>query len=201
MDKGELTMTTYYYFTCTKCGTRGGSLGSQAWGWGNFDMVESFKFLAYHINKCGEDSIRIISEDFDHYVDLLHDEYNVFLEETKHIFPHSRDWDFLVRSHQLSLEELKQKWVDEQAIKEQDERIKITGQIQEIEIMKEGPGHYVYLGQVVCPGGEVSKVLAHTRELPQLNQSYMIMGVRQNHPELGEILEVHKLLSYSESSA
>jgi hypothetical protein len=176
-------------------------LGSQAWGWGNFDMVESFKFLAYHINKCGEDSIRIISEDFDHYVDLLHDEYNIFLEETKHIFPHSKDWDFLVRSHELTLEELKQKWVDEQAIKEADERIKITGQLQEIEIMKEGPGHYVYLGQVVCPGGEVSKVLAHTRELPQLNQPYMIMGVRQTHPELGEVLEVHKLFSCSETSA
>ena len=187
-------MTTYYYFTCTKCGTRGGSLESQAWGWGNFDMIESFKYLAYHIEKCGEDSIRVISEEVEQYVDLLHDEYNQFLEETKHIFPHSKDWEFLAHAKTLTVDELKQRWVDEQTISVSDERVKMTGQLQEIEIIKEGPGYCNYLGHVACQDGQSWKLLAHTRELPKKNQSYMIMGVRLRHPEYGEVLEVHKIL-------
>lgn len=187
-------MTTCYYFTCTNCGTRGGSLGSQAWGWGNFEMIESFKFLAYHISKCGEESIRVISEDVDHYVDLLHDEYNQFLEETKHIFPHSRDWEFLVRAQELSVAELKQKWVDEQRIPYKDERTKMTGKLKEIQIVKEGAGHYVYQGRVACKDGQVRTVLANARELPRLEQSYVIIGIEQAHPELGKVVEVHKMV-------
>ncbi|MGZ0050074.1 hypothetical protein [Brevibacillus gelatini] len=60
-------------------------------------MIESFKFLAYHIRTCGEEHIRVISEEVDEYIDQLHDEYNAFLEQTKHIFPHSKDWEFLDR--------------------------------------------------------------------------------------------------------
>lgn len=169
-------------------------MGSQAWGWGNFDMIESFKFLAYHIEKCGEDSIRVISEEEEQYVDLLHDEYNQFLEETKHIFPHSQDWEFLVHAQALTVDEVKQKWVDEQTISASDERMKITGLMQEIEIVKEGQGYCHYLGHVASRDGQSWKVLAHTRELPRENQSYMIVGVRAQHPKYGEVLEVHKLL-------
>ena len=34
----------------------------QVWGWGNFDMIGSFKFLAYHTANCGEQHIGAISE-------------------------------------------------------------------------------------------------------------------------------------------
>lgn len=157
-------------------------------------MIESFKFLAYHISKCGEASIRVISEEEDHYVDLLHDEYNTFLEETKHIFPHSRDWEFLVRSHELPVAELKQKWVDEQRIPYRDERMKMTGKIKELRIVKEGAGHYVYHGHVACTDGCTRVVMANTRELPKLEQSYVIIGMEQAHPELGKVVEVHKMV-------
>ncbi|WP_400163119.1 hypothetical protein ACAF76_006515 [Brevibacillus sp. TJ4] len=187
-------MTTNYYFTCTKCGTRGGSLSNQAWGWGNFEIVESFKFLAFHISHCGEESIRVISEEADDYIDLLHDEYNLFLEETKNIFPHSRDWEFLVRSQELPTDEIKQKWVDEQRIPYRDERMKVTGKIKELQIVKQGAGHYIYRGQVACTDGRLRAVLANARELPKLEQSYVIIGKEQAHPELGHVMEVHKMV-------
>ncbi|MGG1663835.1 hypothetical protein [Brevibacillus sp. NRS-1366] len=160
-------------------------------------MIESFKYLAHHIRTCGEDSIRVISEDMDDYVDQLHGEYNDFLEETKHIFPHSRDWEFLDRWKALKVEEMKEKWVEENRISHSDDRIKITASIEEIHILKEGAGHYLFHSRVICTNKKRWKVLASMRELPLLQRSYIIIGVRQDHPELGEVLAVHKMLPES----
>lgn len=187
-------MPTYYYFTCQKCRTRGGFIGEQAWGWGNFDMIESFKYLAHHIRTCGEDSIRIISEEVDEYVDLLHGEYNAFLDETKHIFPHSKDWEFLHRWKELTAEELKQKWMEENRIPHADDRIKVTGTLEDIRIAIEGAGNIFYHGRVACTDGKTRTIVARARELPEKDQSYIIIGVGQDHPELGEVVEVHKMV-------
>lgn len=195
-DRGFI-MPTYYYFSCTKCRTRGGVFGEQAWGWGDFNMIESFKYLAHHIRTCGEDSIRVISEENDDYVDQLHGEYNHFLEETKHIFPHSRDWEFLDKWKSLKVEEMKEKWVEENRISHCDERIKITAFIEEVCVLKEGAGHFLFQSRVTCTDQKRWNVLASMRELPVLDRSYMIIGVRQEHPELGEVLAVHKMLPES----
>lgn len=187
-------MSTYYYFSCTKCRTRGGVFGKQAWGWGDFDMIESFKYLAHHIRTCGEDSIRVISEDVEDYVDQLHGEYNHFLEETKHIFPHSRDWQFLDKWKMLKVDEMKEKWVEENRIAHPDDRVKITAVLEEIHVLKEGAGHYLFHSKVSCEENKTWNVLASMRELPLLQRSYIIIGVKQEHPELGEVLTVHKML-------
>jgi len=55
-------MSTYYYFKCNKCDKIGGFFSRQAWGWGNFDIIASFKFLAKHCRDCGHEHLRIIWE-------------------------------------------------------------------------------------------------------------------------------------------
>lgn len=192
-DRGT-KMSTYYYFTCQKCRTRGGFLGKEAWGWGSFDMIESYKFLAYHITTCGESEIRIISEEVDDYVDLLHEEYNAFLDQTSHIFPHSADWEFFDRWKHLEVEEIKQKWTEQTRIAQAEERVKVTGVLEELHVKKEGVGHYFYRGRVTCANGQTVSIAARTRALPQVDQSYIIIGVEQEHPELGEVLEVRKII-------
>lgn len=187
-------MPTYYYFTCLKCRTRGGVFGEQAWGWGNFDMIESFKYLAHHIRTCGEDSIRVISEDVDDYVDQLHGEYNTFLEQTKHIFPHSKDWEFLDRWKTLKVEEMKLKWVEENRIMHPDDRMKICGVLDALDILKEGAGRVSFSASVTDDDGKVWKIVADMRELPLLKHSYIIIGVMQEHSILGEVIEVYKMI-------
>lgn len=187
-------MPTCYYFTCQKCRTRGGVIGEQAWGWGNFDMIESFKYLAHHILTCGEDSIRVISEEEDAYIDQLHTEYNDFLEKTKHIFPHSKDWAFLDKWKGLPVDELKEKWVEENKIGHDDERTKLTGVLTGYELAK---GGQLFRGEVVLADGRRETVLGSARELPAVNRSYIIIGVRREHAELGNVLEIYKMIDVS----
>ncbi len=187
-------MPTYYYFSCQKCRTRGGVFGEQAWGWGNFDMIESFKYLAHHIHTCGEDSIRVISEEEDNYIDQLHTEYNHFLEETKHIFPHSKDWAFLVNWKDLPVDDLKEKWVEENRIGYEDERTKVTGVLEQYELIQGDDGHPRYHGYVVPKEGERVAVIGSARQLPLVGRSYIIIGVRREHAELGNVLEIHKII-------
>ncbi|MED4752201.1 hypothetical protein [Brevibacillus choshinensis] len=160
-------------------------------------MIESFKFLAHHIHTCGEDSIRVISEEVDDYVDQLHKEYNEFLEETKHLFPHSNDWAFLDRWKELSVDELKEKWVEENKIEYDDERTKLTGILEPYEIIQEGTRHPYFHGHIVETDGRKSAVMGSARQLPPVNRSYIIIGVKRDHPELGEVLEIHKMIPES----
>lgn len=80
-------MSTCYSFKCEKCQEYGGMYTRQAWGWGNFYVVETFKFLAFHTSKCGAEYIRVAHED-----DVDEDAYDAkrrkqFLEVTKDYFP------------------------------------------------------------------------------------------------------------------
>jgi hypothetical protein len=86
-------MSTYYYLRCSNCEELGGWFSRQAWGWGNFDIFETFKFLVAHAD-C--DSLQILSEyDIDEYKAdekrwsqrLLGDAY---LRE--HVWPHADEW-------------------------------------------------------------------------------------------------------------
>lgn len=74
-------MSTYYALTCPKCKeTSGFSFSRQAWGWGNADIVETFKFLMAHA-MCGGaycTDLQIVSEDSDYY---SCDENSIFTPE------------------------------------------------------------------------------------------------------------------------
>ena len=41
-------MSTCYKFFCQECKDFGGFLSRQEWGIGNFNIIETFKFLALH---------------------------------------------------------------------------------------------------------------------------------------------------------
>lgn len=93
-------MSTYYYFHCTKHQASGGQFTRQAWGAGNADLIDAFKFVMYHVLECGPESIGMHSEHDDDDYAATH--YGVddeirrqFLEETRHIFPRSNDWGFM----------------------------------------------------------------------------------------------------------
>ena len=63
-------MSTYYALTCPKCKESSGfSFSRQAWGWGNADIIETFKFLMAHA-ECGDNyktDLQIVSEHSDLY--------------------------------------------------------------------------------------------------------------------------------------
>ena len=96
-------MSTYYYFYCKPANLIGGFFSKQTWGWGNADIIDSFKFIMYCTDKYGPDSISIVSEDCLETLSAANvnnptdqkerEDIQRFLEETKDIFPYSRDWD------------------------------------------------------------------------------------------------------------
>lgn len=103
-------MSTYYYFGCKLCKQRGGFFSHQAWGWGNFDIISSFKFLALHadcrIEKTLESALCVFSE----HDDYLYDEMNElpeedFIAKTKGIMPRSNDWQKVTKSWNTAEEE------------------------------------------------------------------------------------------------
>lgn len=113
-------MSVCYSFVCDKCRERGEFIVSKAWGWGNFDIIESFKFISYHIDNCGEDNIRIISEyseEDDEYKDVSNagdlERRKKFLKETKKYFPYSDDWKIMMEfSFKDDGADFKKLWVE-----------------------------------------------------------------------------------------
>jgi len=110
-------MSTYYHFVCTKCNQSGGFFSRQAWGWGNFDIIDSFKFLAKHCNECGHDGIRVgWEQDDDEREDMTEPANRArFLDETKEHFPRSDDWRFMRQSEGESDDSCNQQWMEKEA--------------------------------------------------------------------------------------
>lgn len=81
-------MSTYYYFVCKKCSKYGGFLSRQAWGYGNFDIIDSFKFIVKHMQECGTEHIGIAVEHdiFENY------EKDKELPSDEDVSPCSNDW-------------------------------------------------------------------------------------------------------------
>jgi hypothetical protein len=80
-------MSASYYFKCNKCQEIGGQYTRQMWGWGNFYVIATFKFLAYHTENCGVEHIGVVSEN-DIDADVFNPENDIkFLEKTKDYFP------------------------------------------------------------------------------------------------------------------
>lgn len=108
-------MSTYYYFHCTKHKQSGGCWTRQAWGYGNADLIESFKFVMYHIRECGPESIGMHSEHEDNEyinIDSNEDSRREFLSVTADIMPRSNDWEFMGRYG--SRGNWKEQWVAEE---------------------------------------------------------------------------------------
>lgn len=92
-------VSTYYYFGCKKCQSRGGFFSRQMWGWGNADIIDSFQFIMKHSDYCGEENIYILSE-HDDYLDSLKEDKS---EELMKYFPCSDDWDEEVREKKFKM--------------------------------------------------------------------------------------------------
>jgi hypothetical protein len=78
-------MGTDYKFYCNKCEKTGGGFSRQAWGTGNADIIDSFRFLMKH-TYCGK-GFDIVN--FDSYCDMEEDNDPDLLG----YFPHSHEWE------------------------------------------------------------------------------------------------------------
>jgi hypothetical protein len=104
-------MSTYYYFHCTAHQQSGGNFTRQAWGYGNADLIDTFKFVMYHVSECGPENIGMHSEhDANEYTSTGCDNPGArreFLAATAHIFPRSNDWKFM-EEHRA---DARQEWI------------------------------------------------------------------------------------------
>src|SRR3990167_10785271 len=91
-------MSTYYYFACKEHKVKGGFLSRQAWGIGNFDIIETFKFLGLH-KDCHP---YLISEDEEDELENQHP--SEFVEQTRGIMTHSNDWQLVEENGWKDLE-------------------------------------------------------------------------------------------------
>jgi hypothetical protein len=111
-------VSTYYYFHCTKHRLSGGCFTRQAWGAGNADLIDTFKFVMYHVLECGPENIGLHSEHEDDdwaNISVDDDVRRQHLRDTEHIFPHSDDWDFMDRL--LPGTNMKQAWLSAEMAK------------------------------------------------------------------------------------
>ncbi|MBE7173860.1 MAG: hypothetical protein INR73_25020 [Williamsia sp.] len=104
-------MSREYIFKCNKCNEYGGTYTRQVWGWGNFYVVESFKFLAYHTERCGPEYIRVVKEE-DVPCDRAEPEKRMkYLKKTKKFFPHfERAFADGTKFDLFNPQELKKEW-------------------------------------------------------------------------------------------
>jgi hypothetical protein len=105
-------VSTYYYFHCTKHQSSGGCFTRQAWGAGNAELIDSFKFVMHHVLECGPESIGMHSEHYDDdwsNTNVDGDARRQHLEDTAHIFPRSNDWEFV--NHGPKGTDLNAEWI------------------------------------------------------------------------------------------
>lgn len=110
-------MSTYYYHHCTKCQLSGGLFTRQAWGCGNADLIDTFKFVMWHISECGPEYIGMHSEhEDDQYsntnCDLDGGHRRQHLNQTAHIFSRSNDWQFMAEAPPGT--DLEQLWLEQE---------------------------------------------------------------------------------------
>lgn len=81
-------MSTDYVFMCKECRKYGGGFTSQAWGTGNADIIDSFRFIMKHNLFCrGE--FAVLNKDNGEHENLEPDRDDELLG----FFPHSNEWD------------------------------------------------------------------------------------------------------------
>lgn len=107
-------MSFDYTLACTKCRKNSGFfVSTQFWGFGNCDIIKSFKFLGAHIHcydKRGDFSLRIIPEQTEAYDDWPQDKECLKDE----CFPHSDDWAFMRENYGMPISELNRRWIEKE---------------------------------------------------------------------------------------
>ena len=105
-------MGYYYKFICKKCCVSGGFFSSQAWGFGNFDIIENFKFIGRHLY-CEDENLdlalRIVGEGNGLYYDYPSEQPEDFVKYTKSFMPHSNDWELVINNKWSEVESLWEK--------------------------------------------------------------------------------------------
>ncbi|PYI54259.1 hypothetical protein [Paenibacillus flagellatus] len=170
-------MSTTYYFVCKKCRRKGGFYTRQAWGWGNFDIIDSFKFLAYHTKQCGEEQIGVVSEHNEDYEDDLYNErVDFYKSESYDFFPFSNDWQLMHDNRDKTIDEINALWVEE-AIGglSPDNGIRLRGVLTELEF-EERRGMYLFKAYIRTEDGQPFTLLHMDRLLPEKGQLYTIVG-------------------------
>lgn len=97
-------MSTYYKFHCETCNESGGFMSRQAWGCGNFDIVDTFKFVMAHIY-CDPNGVHLCSEHSKEY-----SAPDTPQEKTQDIFPSSGDWGFIATRLGQDWDSIKEQW-------------------------------------------------------------------------------------------
>jgi len=106
-------MSASYYFKCNKCQEIGGQYTRQAWGWGNFYVINTFKFLAFHTENCGHRHLSIVNED-EVDADVFNPKNDLdFLQKTKEYFPAFETQLNEKNISEFDREELKEQWYRE----------------------------------------------------------------------------------------
>jgi len=101
-------MSTYYKFICKKHNQSGGFLTRQAWGTGNFDIIETFKFLGLH-KDCNPYMVSEHENDHETPEDAW-ENVQKFIEDTHGIMPNSNDWSLV---NENEWKDVEKKWEEE----------------------------------------------------------------------------------------
>jgi len=88
-------MSTYYTFRCPNCAEQGGFFSRQAWGWGNANLFDNFKFVVAHVD-CGN-ILQVLNEHDDDYGDVNEElawlerlDSDEYLRDS--VWPHAAEW-------------------------------------------------------------------------------------------------------------
>lgn len=170
-------MSTYYHFKCKRCNKIGGFYTRQAWGWGNFNIIDSFKFLAFHTENCGEEYIGVISEhDDDYEEDLNQEKLDFYNKGTINYFPSSNDWGFMREHNGLDIEELNSLWIKQETKGLQaDNGIKLRGKFKDLEFENKR-NRYFYKAIFETNEGFVYTLFGMDNKLPEKEVNYLVIG-------------------------
>jgi hypothetical protein len=175
--RGNIPMSTYYQFKCKKCNRIGGFYSRQAWGWGNFNIIDSFKFIAYHTENCGEEYIGVISEHDENFeADLIQERIDFYTRDTIDHFPLSNDWKFMRENFELDTEERNSLWVKQETNGlKADNGIKLHGHLKKIEYENK-KNMYIYKALFETFEGIVYTLFGIDHILPEKDLNYFVMG-------------------------
>ncbi|WP_059174003.1 hypothetical protein [Bacillus sp. FJAT-27445] len=171
-------MSTYYYFKCVKCKRIGGFYSRQAGGWGNFDIIDSFKFLALHTDKCGPQYIRVISEhDEDYEMDTNAEKMDFYRSQSIHYFPSSNDWEFMRKNYRKNFVNTHDLWIKEETKNLfTNNEIKIKGYIIDYDFKVTRSEQYFYKAYIKSEDGREFTFTNMSKELPDAHKKYVIHG-------------------------
>ncbi|WP_316569421.1 hypothetical protein [Neobacillus sp. YIM B06451] len=171
-------MSTYYYFKCNKCKRIGGFYSRQAGGWGNFDIIDSFKFLALHTDMCGPKFIRVISEhEEDYEMDTNAEKMDFYRSQSINYFPGSNDWEFMKKNSRKNFDTIHALWIKEE-IKNlfPDNEVIIKGYINVCDFKVTRSEQYFYKASIKSEDGREFTFTNRGKELPDEYTKYIIHG-------------------------